>query len=212
MWAMSRAAPPETDRRASPLPPDERRAAIVRAVLPLVVERGTAATSRQLAAAAGVSEGTIFNVFADKGELLAAVLEAALDTEPLEAAIEAIDDEDDFEEQLLAATEVLRRRTNDIVQIVSHLVHSGHAARSHGPTRAIPDSPALAALFGREPERIRVAPEVAARRLRAITHALGHPMFSDPPASAREIVEVFLHGHATTAAPAAPGRASAVSR
>lgn len=194
-----RAASTEPDRRASPLPADERRAAIVRAVLPLVVERGTAATSRQLAAAAGVSEGTIFNVFADKGELLGAVLEAALDPEPLEAAIDSLDERLDFEERLVAATEVLRRRTNDIVQIVSHLVHAGHDTH-HGRRRprSIPDSPALAALFAREPERIAVTPETAARRLRAITHALGHPMFSDPPATAAEIVDVFLHGHAAT--------------
>ena len=48
------------------MPPSERRAAIIRDVLPTLVERGVTVTTRQLASAAGVSEGTLFNVFADK--------------------------------------------------------------------------------------------------------------------------------------------------
>ncbi len=63
----------EPRRRAAPLAPDERRAAIVDAVLPLVRERGHDVTTRELAAAAGVAEGTLFRVFADKHELIGEV-------------------------------------------------------------------------------------------------------------------------------------------
>src|SRR5438128_11034621 len=76
--------------RAAALPPDERRSMIVAATLPLLLEHGDRVTSRQIAEAAGIAEGTIFRVFADKDEVIAAVIEAALDPEPLEAALAAI--------------------------------------------------------------------------------------------------------------------------
>ncbi|ACZ30461.1 regulatory protein TetR [Xylanimonas cellulosilytica DSM 15894] len=66
-------APDETRRRAAPLAPDERRAAILDAVLPLVAERGHDVTTRELAAAAGVAEGTLFRVFPDKNALIGEV-------------------------------------------------------------------------------------------------------------------------------------------
>ena len=73
---------PEGDvraRRASPLPPEERREAIIGAILPLLLERGSSVTTRELATAAGVAEGTIFKVFDDKDDLLRSAVERALD-------------------------------------------------------------------------------------------------------------------------------------
>ena len=78
-------------KRASAMSPDDRRSSIVAATLPLLLEHGEMATTRQIAEAAGVAEGTIFRAFADKDELIAAVVEAAMDREPLEAALAAID-------------------------------------------------------------------------------------------------------------------------
>ena len=63
---------------------------IVAATLPLLLEHGDRVTSRQIAEAAGIAEGTIFRAFADKDEVIAAVIEAALDPEPLEAALPTI--------------------------------------------------------------------------------------------------------------------------
>ncbi len=74
-------------KRASALPPDERRSMIIAATLPLLLEHGDRVTSRQIAEAAGIAEGTIFRVFADKDEIIAAVIETALDPEPLEAGV-----------------------------------------------------------------------------------------------------------------------------
>src|ERR1700730_9179034 len=78
-------------KRASVMPPDERRAMIVAATLPLLMEGGEMVTTRQMADAAGIAEGTIFRVFADKDAVITAVVDAALDVGPLERAIEAID-------------------------------------------------------------------------------------------------------------------------
>ena len=78
-----------TSGRAAALPPEERRAAIVEATLPLLMEHGELVTTSQIAAAAGVAEGTIFRAFPDKEALLSATLEAAMDMAPLEGTLTA---------------------------------------------------------------------------------------------------------------------------
>src|SRR3954453_14923350 len=65
-------------RRAKPLAPEDRREAIVDAVLPLVVAEGGQVTTRQIADAAGIAEGTIFRAFPDKRALFLAVAERAV--------------------------------------------------------------------------------------------------------------------------------------
>lgn len=176
-------------RRAAPLPPDARRAAIVAAVLPLVTEHGDGVTSRQLATAAGVSEGTIFNVFSDKEELLAAVLEAALDQQPFEQSVAAIDRSLPVHEQLVAATELIQHRIVDTWRLLSNV--GSRPAASEEP---LPVSAALTAMFAEHPETTTTPPADAARLLRALTLSLTHPILTPEPVDARRIVEVFLHG------------------
>lgn len=52
---------------------DERRAAIVAAVFPLIQRHGAQVTTRQIAEAAGVAEGTIFRAFDSLQDVLEAV-------------------------------------------------------------------------------------------------------------------------------------------
>ena len=178
-------------RRARPMPPDERRAAIVRAVLPLMVDQGVGITTRELARAAGVSEGTLFNAFADKDELVSAVVVAALDQEPFERAIEAIDPNGTFVDRLVAATEIIQRRVVDIWRLVSQLDTHRQPMPPKGP---FPDSPALIALFASEADRLRTTPSDAARLLRALALSLSHPHLAETPRPADEIVDLFLNG------------------
>src|SRR5690242_346206 len=185
---MSVTAPTSHERtRATPLPPAERRAAIVDAVESLVVEHGSAVTTKQIAQCAGVSEGTIFNVFADKEELIDAVVDAVLDPEPLEQRLAAIDAGLAFEARLIAATEEVQLRMMHIWRMFSAL-----GPRAHRHARQIPQSAGLEAIFASEPGRVRVEPAEAARRLRAMTLTLTHPLMTDDPATPGEIVDAFL--------------------
>lgn len=173
------------------MPPDERRAAIVRAALPLLVERGDAVTTREVARAAGVAEGTIFNVFDDKDELIAAVLDAALDQEPFERSIRHIDGSAPFEDQLVEATRLIQHRVVDVWRLISSLGHHRH--RHDAP---LPLSPALTALFARHDAHLTVDAPDAARLLRALTLSLTHPTLTVEPLPAERIVALFLHGAA----------------
>lgn len=182
---------PASARRAAPLPPAERRAAVIAAVLPLLTERGVTVTTRELAAAAGVSEGTLFNVFADKDELMAAAVDAAIDPEPFERAVSAIDPDLSFHDRLVAATTHIQRRIVDIWKLLSQL--SGHPHPDHR-RRPLPESAALVALLEPERDRLRRSPAAGARLLRAMTLSLTHPSMTPEPSTADEIVDLFLHG------------------
>lgn len=177
-------------KRASALPPDERRLMIVAAALPLVIEHGDRVTSRQIAEAAGIAEGTIFRAFADKDEVIAAVIEAALDPEPLEAALTSISQNLPFADWLAAAIVIMQQRVIDIWRLVSSV-----GTRFHELTRRpLTDSDALVRIFEAYRSEINVEPIVAARLLRALTLSMTHPMMAGEPRSPAELVQLFLHG------------------
>jgi AcrR family transcriptional regulator len=67
---------PSRARRIRRLPPDERRAQIVRAVLDVVAKHGVpSATVSKIAAAAGLSEGALYVHFSSRDDMLRAALD-----------------------------------------------------------------------------------------------------------------------------------------
>jgi AcrR family transcriptional regulator len=185
------------------MPPDERRAAIIAVTLPLLLEHGLAVTTRHIAEAAGIAEGTIFRVFPDKETLVQATVDAALDRSASERALEAIPRKQSFEAQLIEATTILQRRLAILWRLFSVV-----GAKPKRPPKP-PDSPALTALFADHDDQIRVDPAAAARRLRALTMAASHPMFAgEPTLSAPEIVSFFLDG--VRSRPAEPTASAAI--
>ena len=173
--------------RAAALPPEERRARIVEATLPLLLAHGAALTTRQIAEAAGIAEGTIFRVFPDKETLIAAVVDAALDTSAVDAALEAIDAGLPLEARLVAAVDILRRRMADVLQL--------RAAVGILDQRPSADVGALAGVFAADRAQLRRDPNEAARVLRGLTLAGTHPALApEEPLTSEEIVSFVLDG------------------
>jgi AcrR family transcriptional regulator len=176
--------------RATALPLEERRSAIVAATLPLFLEQGENITTREIAHAAGIAEGTIFRAFADKTELLAAVVEAALDIAPTNAAIAAIDPSSGFEAQLVAAVDILRERVLYVFRVFSAASDTTRIA-----PRPTTELPALTAIIAQASDRLVHPPARTARILRGLTVSCVHPTFAhDDPLTSEEIVTILLHG------------------
>jgi AcrR family transcriptional regulator len=101
------------------LAPEERRAVILDATIPLLRERGMGLTTREIADAAGVAEGTLFRVFDDKPALLIAAVVRALDPEPVVARFRAIDSTGELAPVLREVVEVYRQHFENVKGVVS---------------------------------------------------------------------------------------------
>lgn len=184
--------------RGRRLPPDERRAALVDATLPLVLRHGAAVSTRQIAEAAGVAEGTIFRVFPDKDALVRAVVGAALDPAPLLSALAAIDAARPLRTRLVAAVTVLQERWADVFTLFDALgAHPPGGPREHHDHRDLHRAldAALVDVVGADAAQLRVPPGELARLLRLLTFSGTHPRLSDgAPLPPDRIVAVLLDG------------------
>ncbi|PFG17967.1 TetR family transcriptional regulator [Propionicimonas paludicola] len=87
--------------------PDERRRAIIEATLPLLIANGPELSTKEIAKAAGIAEGTIFRVFETKAELVHATLDAALAPTEAMDALAALPDGQPLTDRLAAIIQIV---------------------------------------------------------------------------------------------------------
>lgn len=104
--------------RARPLSVEERRASIIQAVIPLLLEHGQSVTSRQISEAAGVAEGTIFRAFGDKDSLIDAAVESFL-SEPPTADDQLPDPDLALDDKLMVFIAGMRSRVRDVMRMAA---------------------------------------------------------------------------------------------
>jgi AcrR family transcriptional regulator len=187
--------------RAAPMAREDRRAAVVAATLPLLREHGQAVTTRQIAEASGIGEGTIFRVFADKAELVDACLTAAFDQTDTVARFAAIDRALPLEAKLVEAVTVLQHRLRSVIELLLALGlprPPDEHARAVDPRPGRGHDQLLEGLTGLlEPDRalLRGSPAETARVVRLLSFAASHPRITDGnPMTPQEIVTLLLHG------------------
>jgi AcrR family transcriptional regulator len=192
--------------------PDDRRKAIVRALVPLLVERGGDVSTREIAQAAGIAEGTIFRVFADKRSLMLAAAHEAINPADGQAAFDdAMRDLETLREKVVvAAQRVLdrMRMTMSVMFAVRRDLMSSEELHRHdkkhfGPPEFVLSAQAdlhrrLTGIFEAHRDELAVEPEVAAVALRSLIFGASRPELGMTPAlSAEQIADLLLSGVAT---------------
>jgi AcrR family transcriptional regulator len=186
--------------RAAHLPLDERRAALIAATEPLLERFGRDVSTRQIAEAAGVAEGTIFRAFATKEELIDAVIEDAFDTQRTCDELALVDPGLSLEERLTVAVTILQERLRRIFALFGSL-RLRKEAHDHDSFRAKQQADyelinhAIASLITPDQDRLRLDVREAASALRTITFSITHPMLGDPRLiEPQQIVDLVLYG------------------
>ncbi|MGA5900260.1 TetR/AcrR family transcriptional regulator [Streptomyces venetus] len=187
-----------TRRRAPGMSPEQRREMIIQTAIPLIAEYGAAVTTAKIARAAGIGEGTIFRVFADKDELLQACVAEALSPAHAVRELDAIDVSQPLPDRLAEAAEALQAHMSRMGAIAGALGHRGGkhpgtvrgAGRTESTTRI---RAALAELLEPDKAALRRPPEQIAALFFGLLFT--QPRTDDEPdLTSQELVEVFLHG------------------
>ena len=178
---------------------------LVATTLELVMESGADVSTRQIAEAAGIAEGTIFRVFDTKEELLRAAWASVFDPSRLVAELGTVDRAAGLEERLELAVEALQAHVRRVIRVLYALRSArepglrpkptGGSAGHRHPDDAEAILAALADLIAPDAGQLRFQPNEAARRLHLITFAGSHPMITHgQPLTAPEIVSLLLDG------------------
>jgi AcrR family transcriptional regulator len=189
---------------------EERRAMIVRAAIPLLVELGPAVTTLQIARAAGISEPTIFRAFEDKTELLGACLADVVDPRNVEAELQAIDPELALPDRLAALIDALRAQGERSGAVITAVRGGGGRPRgresvsdedrarlSDSRTRSFDRMrEAIAEVLAPDTERLRKTPAEVATLVLAVVLSLGRGGRDTGPATVRtaDLTDLLLNG------------------
>ena len=183
--------------------PDDRRATIVEVALPLLQEHGAGLTTKQVAEAAGIAEGTLFRAFGTKDELVHACATAVFDTKDVVERLRAVDRGQSLDDRLADG-----RRHHARARGPHHRADVDPPRRGRGPAAAPRGEAAPTPPDERPRGRRRRSSSSSARTptvcastrgdvvtvLGQLTLASAHPMFPGRAMTPAEIVSVVLDG------------------
>lgn len=175
---------------------DERRKALIDATLPLLREHGRTVTTKQIAEAAGVAEGTIFRAFESKDDLILAAVEAGTSMEPFLEDLAGIEPSLEFRPRLIEIVRRLQDRFTGIFALMTALGISGPPkARKHTEAGRRRAEEIMIALVEPDAELITCTPADLVHMLRLFTFSGTHPHLSEGRRlTPEQIVDTLLDG------------------
>jgi AcrR family transcriptional regulator len=183
--------------RAAPMTLEERRATLIDATLPLLYRHGRGVTTRLIAEAAGVAEGTIFRAFGSKDELVDAAIAKAFEPGQLVARLDDIDMSWPLEQRLVTLVGILQQRLLAVFGLMRScgmVAPPAHDAEAHECWRRQVVARLLEVI---EPDqaRLSVPPDRLLHLLRLLTFSASHRQIAEEQLlTPEEIVDVVLHG------------------
>ena len=175
---------------------DDRRSALVDVTLPLLLEHGRTVTTRQIAEAAGVAEGTIFRVFESKDDLVQATLDHAFDIEPFLEDLRRIEPDQPLRALVTEMVTLLQNRFRGIFELMTAVGMVGPPSRrSHDHHPREEAARVMADLLAPHADEVRVPVAQLVHVTRLLTFSGSHPHLSDGRIlTAEEIVSTVLDG------------------
>jgi AcrR family transcriptional regulator len=174
---------------------------IIEAVTPLIIQHGRQVTSQQMAAAAGIAEGTIFRAFGDKDSLIQAAVDKNIDPEPFRQELRAIPADAPLEQKIQTVVSLMQGRFSTVFRMVAAL---GTYERPPHPEAGKGFAQIIGDLLRPDLARLNLPPERIAQVIRLVTLSTSLPAFnSESVFTVSELTEIVLYGIAGTPRPAA---------
>ncbi len=200
--------------RAPAMKPEDRRAHLQGATVTVLRRSGMGATTKEIAAEAGVAEGTIFRVFDTKEELIQSALVTAFDPAPLLGRLSDIDAQAPLRERLVAMVTAHQDHLSELFDLMAAVgmvrppesLHD-HGHEAHGAAQSEVHD-AMLALVEPDARHLTISPHDLLRLLRMLTFAGSHKHIAHGALlTPRQIVDVLLDG--TLASDSTPLRRTA---
>jgi AcrR family transcriptional regulator len=184
--------------RAAALHPDDRRASILAVTEKLIVAQGATVSTRAIAEAAGIAEGTIFRVFSTKEAIIDAIFEDAFDRDSYKRDIAAIDANAELRTRMIAVVAILQHRIRRIMALFTAIGFrkpAGMQGHKKGRRRHPFSDAEIVAILGPDRDRLRVPPAEVAGLIQAMVMALSNPVLAHRSSTGpEEIVDLILNG------------------